>query len=212
MAKFKTEQELGFRPLIAPTSKIAPVKQIFSGYEIEKKFILLTKEEDYTRNKNGVTLYDEVLCNGITIDQGYIKDIQEAVVILGELGIDLNEFKPNTIRIRRFGDGFKNAGVSKYRYVLTLKDKKETKTREAEFKLNEEQFNKYWPSTKGSRIFKKRMIKKIKGHDFELDAFMDRLLLLAECEVNEEAALAKVPKLGNDVTNDKNWSNKALSK
>lgn len=207
-----TEQALGFRPLISPTSKFKPVKQLFNGFEIEKKFIMLTKEEDYTKSKNGMVLYDDVLCNGVSIDQGYIKDIQEAVKMLTKLGIDLNEFKPNTIRLRKFGPGYNKGGISKHRYILTLKDKKETKTREAEFKLRESQFNEWWPFTQGARVYKKRMVKKIKGFDFELDAFTDRFLLLAECEVMDEADLKKVPKLGNDVTNDKNWSNKALSK
>lgn len=205
-------QELGFRPLIDPSSKLKPVKQIFIGEEIEKKFILLTIEQDYTKNKNGMTLYDEVLKEGVTIDQGYVKDIQEAVVILQELGISLNDFKPNTIRLREFGVGFKTKGISKYRYVLTLKDKKPGKTREAEFRLNQEQFEKYWPKTKGARVYKKRMIKTIRKHNFELDAFMDRFLLIAECEVEKQEMLEKVPVLGNDVSNDKNWSNKALAK
>lgn len=210
--KFKTEEELGFRPLIESSSKIAPVKQIYLGAEIEKKFILLTIEEDYTKNKNGMTLYDEALKEGVTIWQGYIKDIQEAVVVLQELGINLNEFKPNTIRLREFGPGFKTKGVSKYRYVLTLKDKKPGKTREAEFRLSEEQFNKYWPKTQGARVTKKRMNKVIRKHNFEIDAFIDRFLLIAECEVDEPEQLEKVPVLGNDVSNDKNWSNKALAK
>ena len=201
-----------FRPLIDPSSKIKPVKEFFIGEEIEKKFILQTIEQDYTKNKNGITLYDEVLKEGVTIDQGYVRDIQVAVVILQELGISLNDFKPNTIRLRQFGVGFKTKGVSKHRYVLTLKDKKPTKTREAEFKLTQEQFDKYWPHTKGARVHKKRMLKTIRKHSFELDAFMDRFLLIAECEVEKQELLEKVPVLGNDVSNDKNWSNKSLAK
>jgi CYTH domain-containing protein len=46
----------------------------------------------------------------------------------------------------------------------------------------------------------------------EYDAFTDRFLLLAEVEVTDEADLAKVPKLGMDVTNNNQWSNKNLSK
>lgn len=210
MAK-ETAQE-NFRPLINPDSKMKPLKQLFSGFEIEKKQVLLTKEEDFTKNKNGLEIYNEVLENGVLIEQGYIKDIPKAAEVLQELGINLNDFKPNTIRLRSFGVGYKKKGISKCRYVLTLKDKKETKKREAEFKLTQELFEKYWPLTEGARVQKKRFRKVIKKHEFELDAFTDRILLLAECEVTDEAKLEKIPKLGMDVTNDKNWSNKAISK
>jgi CYTH domain-containing protein len=201
--KFQTEKELGFRPFILPSSKIAPVKQLFAGYEIEKKFILLTLEKDHTKNQNGQTLYNEVLENGTKIRQGYIKDIPKAIQLIKKLGIKLNpEFKPNTIRLRQYG----------LKYILTLKDKKETKKREVEFELSRAEFNKHWAMTKGARVEKKRLEKKIKGHLFELDAFTDRFLLLAECEVTDEKLLEKVPKLGMDVTNNSAWANKNLSK
>lgn len=200
------------RPLIDPNSKMQPVTQLFSGFEIEKKQILLTLKEDYTKNKNGLEIYNEVLEKGVLINQGYIKDIQEAVKILKELKISLKDFKPNTIRLREFGPGFKAKNISSCKFVLTLKNKKETKKREAEFKLTHKQFEKYWGLTEGNRIQKKRMRKIIKKHEFEVDAFVDRILLLAECEVVDENNLKNIPQLGVDVTNDKNWSNKALSK
>lgn len=199
---FPTEKELGFRPFIKPTSKMAPLKQIFNGYEIEKKFILLTIEKDYTRNTNGPTLYNEVLEKGTLIKQGYIKDIQIAVKMLKELGIDLNEFKPNTIRLRKYGT----------KYILTLKDRKEVKKREVEFALPKNIFLKYWPLTKGARVEKKRLEKKLKGRLMEFDAFTDRLLLIAECEVTKEKELKLVPKLGMDVTNNSAWANKNLAR
>lgn len=206
------EQQPEFRPLISPDSKMQPLKQLFNGYEIEKKFVLLTKEEDHTKKKNAPQVYDEALREGVIIEQGYIKDIPQAATVLQELGIDLSDFKPNTIRIRRFGEGYKEKKISKTRYVLTLKDKKETKKREAEFKLSRAQFDKYWPMTEGSRLTKRRMKKTIRGFVFEIDAFVDRYLLLMECEVTTEEDLEKVPKMGMDVTNDKQWSNKQLSR
>lgn len=208
----QTEETLGFRPLIDPNSKLIPLKQLFAGYEVEKKQVLATKEEDHTKKKNSLVFYNETLEAGVSIEQGYIKDIYQAVDMLKELGIVPNEFKPNTIRLRRFGEGYKEKGISPTKYVLTLKDKKETKTREVEFKLSKDQFDKYWPLTHGARVQKKRMKKEIKGFEFEIDAFTDRFLLLAECEVTDEAELIKVPKLGMDVTNNNTWSNKALSK
>jgi len=215
MAKKKDkgkEELVTFRALIADTSKFKPLKQVFSGFEIEKRQVLLTVEEDYTKQKNGLQFYNDTLADGVLIDQGYIKDIPTAAEVLIKLGIELNDFKPNTIRIRRFGPGHKEKKISKYPYILTLKDRKETKKREVEFKLSRKKFNELWPMTEGARVQKKRMKKKIKGFTFELDAFTDRLLFIAECEVTDEEILSTVPKLGMDVTNTKNWSNKFLSK
>jgi CYTH domain-containing protein len=209
---FPSEEELGFRPFISPDSKIAPLKQVFAGYEIERRQILLTLEEDHTKRKNALTIYDEVLRDGVQIDQGYIKDIPTAAQVLQELGINLNEFKPNTIRFRKFGPGFAEKEISPFKYILTLKDRKESKKREVEFKLSREQFQKYWAYTEGSRLVKKRLKKKIKGHLFEIDAFMDRVLLIAECEVDHESKMAMVPTLGMEVTNNKLWTNKTLSR
>lgn len=208
----QTEEVLGHRPLIDPNSKLIPLKQLFAGYEVEKKQVLATKEEDYTKKKNSLIFYNEALEEGVRIEQGYIKDIPKAVEVLKELGISLNDFKPNTIRLRKFGLGYKKKKISPSQYVLTLKDKKETKKREVEFKLSPEQFYKYWPLTEGARIEKRRHKKTIKGFEFEIDAFTDRFLLLAECEVTDEKDLLKVPILGMDVTNNSSWSNKALSK
>lgn len=207
-----TEEELGFRPLIDPNSKFKPVKQIFSGYEIEKRQLLFTHEEDFTRRKNGLVLYNEVLTNGVLIEQGYVKDIPQAAEMLNTLGINLNDFKPNTIRFRRFGEGYKDKEISPYRYVLTLKNNKDTKKREAEFKLSRAQFEEFWADTKGARVLKKRLKKTIKNFVFEIDAFCDRLLLIGETEVMKEDDLLLVPKMGHDITGDKNFTNKALSR
>ncbi len=195
--------EATFRPLITENTKIKPLKQLYSGYEIEKKWVLATKEEDHTKNKNALERYNEVLEQGITIEQGYIKDFDKARELLTELGIGLSpDFKPNTIRLRRYGA----------QYILTLKDKKETKTREVEWEIERKDFNKWWKETKGARVYKKRLKKKIKGFNVEFDAFTDRFLLLAEIEVKSEEELKNCPKLGLDVTNNNQWSNKALSK
>lgn len=191
------------RPLIEPTSKFKPVKELYNGWEIEKKFILATMEEDHTKNKNSLKLYNEVLEKGTAIKQGYIKDFGAAKDMLDELGIALtDDFKPNTVRLRQYGT----------QYILTLKDKKETKRKEVEWELDKKVFTKYWKHTKGSRVEKKRLIKKLKGFDVEYDAFTDRFLLLAEIEVSKEKDLEKVPKLGMDVTNNNQWSNKNLSR
>lgn len=191
------------RPLVNPKTKFQPVKQIYSGWEIEKKFVLATVEEDHTKNKNALAKYGEVLEKGTPIKQGYIKDFGIAQELLESFGIELTEdFKPNTVRLRQYGS----------QYILTLKDKKETKRKEVEYELGKKQFNTYWKHTKGARVEKKRLIKKLKGFDIEYDAFTDRFLLLAEVEVKTEEELKKVPKLGMDVTNNNQWSNKALAR
>lgn len=205
-------QEAPFRPLINPNSKFQPMKQIFAGYEIEKRQLLLTVEKDFSKKGNALIIYDEVLREGVLINQGYIKDLPTAAAALQELGVELNDFKPNTVRLREFGSGYKAKKISPYRYVLTLKDRKETKKREVEFKLSREQFEKYWPSTEGARVQKKRLKKAIKGFTFEFDAFVDRLLFIAETEVSQEKDLKKVPEIGMDITNNKLWSNKSLSR
>lgn len=194
-------KEPTFKALVS--CKNLEVNQVYAGYEIEKRWVLLTKEEDHTKEKNGQILYDEVLRTGTLIKQGYIKDIQIAKEIIDELEIELlNDFKPSTIRLRKYGDEF----------IFTLKDRKETKRREAEFTINEDIFIKYWPKTEGARVYKKRMVKKIKGNNIEFDAFLDRYLLFAEIEVDSEEKMAGLPKLGMDVTSNSNWTNKSLSK
>lgn len=191
----------GFKALVS--CKNLEVNQVYAGYEIEKRWVLMTKEEDHTKNKNALIQYDEVLQKGVLIKQGYIKDIQKAKEVIDALGIELlNDFKPSTVRLRKYGED----------YVFTLKDRKETKRREAEFHINEDTFMKYWPLTEGSRVYKKRLVKVSKGNNIEIDAFLDRLLLLAEIEVTDEAKLEALPKLGMDVTGNKSWTNKSLSK
>ncbi len=206
------QQVLDFRPLIAETSKRKPMRQIYMGFEIEKRFLLFNLDEDTSKKSNGLHIYNQTLQGGVLINQGYIKDIQVAVKVLDELGIELNEFQPNTIRLREFGTGYKKAGVSDHRYILTLKDRKEVKKREAEFRLTKEIFDKYWPCTQGARVQKKRMIQDIKGFKFEFDAFTDRILLIVECEVDKEDLLEQVPKLGRDITGDMNYTNKNLAR
>ena len=182
-------------------NQLEPLNQIYNGYEIEKRWLLFTKEEDHTKKGNGLELYDQTLQKGVLIEQGYIFDIEQAKEMLDELGITI-DFKPNTIRLRKLGD----------QRILTLKDRKETKRREVEWELDTKTFNKYWKLTKGKRVRKTRWTKEVKGNKIEYDAFTDRLLLLAEIEVQDEKALESLPKLGLDVTGNKAWSNKALAK
>lgn len=206
MKNTKTKKELGFRPLIGEGTTFKPLKQIYNGYEIEKRWVVLTPEADHSRKKNGINLYAKALENGEMYEQGYILDLDKAREIVEELGIQ-PEFQPNTIRFRKISsDG------NKIRYIFTLKDKKETKRREVEWELDRKTFEKYWPWTLGARVRKRRYITKLKGFELTLDAFTDRYLLMAEIEVKDEKQLEQLPKMGFEVTGDSTWSNKKLAK
>jgi CYTH domain-containing protein len=191
-----------FRPLVGEGTETMPTRQIYNGYEIEKRWVLLTMEKDHTKKQNGLSLYNKALEKGDLYFQGYIKDLDKARGIIEELGIEL-EFAPNTFRLR----------VTPTQYILTIKDKKATKRREVEWELSKDVFDKYWPMTLEHRIVKRRLTMKHSiGKEMVIDAFVDRLLLMAEIEVFEETDLSRIKDLGFDVTNQKDWSNKALSK
>lgn len=190
------------RSLLGESNQLAPAREIYNGYEIEKRWVLIDKDTDYTKQKNGITLYDEALRKGERIEQGYLS-IEKGVEMASELGI-VPDFKPNTIRLRSIGNR---------QFILTLKDKKATKRREVEWELDKKTFLKYWKLTKNARVIKTRLTKDIKGNKVEFDAFTDRFLLMAEIEVKDEAALEKLPKLSTlDVTADSSWTNKKLAK
>ena len=196
------KQETKFRSLLAESNKLKPAKQLFNGFEIEKRWLILTAEDDFSKNKNGIAQYDEALRKGERYEQGYITDEAVMVEVAGKLGI-VPDFKPNTMRLRKIGTKT---------FILTLKDKKETKRREVEWTLERKTFNELWPLTKGHRVYKTRYEKTIKGKVTVIDAFTDRYLLMAEIEVKDEKELDGLPKLGFDVTKDSSWSNKSLSK
>ena len=139
------EEQPAFRSLLSSDNKMAPAKEIYNGFEIEKRWVMLTPEDDYTKGKNGITLYDKALRNGEKFEQGYVTDMDAAIEMLDELGI-VPDFKPNTIRLRNIDDKT---------FILTLKDKKQTKRREVEWELEKKTFNKYWKLTKGARITKR---------------------------------------------------------
>lgn len=199
--KVQENKKPSFRPLIGEGNKRKPLRQIYNGFEIEKRWVALTKEEDHTKKKNGVILYDRALQNGTPIEQGYILDMDKAREVVSELGI-VPEFEPNTIRFRKFGGT----------YIFTLKDKKETKRREVEWELDKKTFMKYWPLTKGARVTKRRYTTEVRGFETIFDAFTDRYLLLIEIEVKDEKLLDTLPKMGFEVTGDSSWSNKKLAK
>jgi CYTH domain-containing protein len=196
------EQPKQFRSLLGEGNALPPAKEVYNGFEIEKRWVLLTPDNDYTKGSNGVALYDKALQNGEEYKQGYITDFEAAREMLEELKIEI-DFKPNTVRLRSIADKT---------FILTLKDKKETKRREVEWELDKKTFYKFWKLTKGARITKRRYETVIKKQAAVLDAFTDRYLLMAEIEVMDEAQLENLPKLGYDVTTDSKFTNKAMAK
>lgn len=198
----EVDKELGFRPLVAEDNKRKPLIQIYNGFEIEKRWVILTVEEDHSKAGNGLVLYNRALERGDAYEQGYILDMEKAREVVVELGI-VPQFEPNTIRFRK---------INNSRFIFTLKDKKETKRREVEWELDRKTFNHFWPLTTNARITKRRYIKEVKGNEITFDAFTDRLLLMVEIEVKDEELLKTLPKMGFEVTGDSNWSNKKMAK
>lgn len=187
----------------APQSSPHILEEIKNGYEIEKRWILMDSGEDFTTQKNALSLYDRVLQNGVPIIQGYL--IDSGAELFMEIGVEL-EKSPSTVRLRKFGDD----------YILTTKTKELEDSRkmviEREWRISRELFHKYWPLTANNRVTKKRLETKLKKRPVTLDAFTDRFLLMAEVEVNSAEEIFDLPDYGKDVTGDPLYSNKAISK
>lgn len=197
----KKKEEPTHRSLVGEGNKFKPLKEIYNGFEIEKRWVVLTIEDDFSKAKNGVKLYNDAMEKGFPIEQGYIIDLDKAREMVSELGI-VPDFSPNTIRLRK----------TPTQYILTLKDKKDTKRREVEWELSKKVFLHYWKLTKGKRVRKTRYIKEVKGNEIIFDAFTDRYLLMVEIEVKNEKLLEGLPKLGFEVTTDSSWTNKSLAR
>lgn len=173
------------------------ITEIKFGKEYESRQIILSDDRYYGPIIPALKLYNRILHKGDTIQQGYIKP--KEVEVLKPLQLGMKVEKPDTIRLRKYQG----------KIFLTLKNEEED---EQEFLIGTKEFLLLWPMTKGRRIQKKRLIEKYGKWDVELDAFTDRLLLIAEVEVKKLSYLKEVPKLGFDITNDKKWSNKNLAR
>jgi CYTH domain-containing protein len=181
-----------------------------NGFEIEKRWLVVDRHLDYSKLGIGFELYDEVLSKGRVIEQGYIKQLKDkqSVIDLLELeNLSISENKvelPNMLmRVRR---------IDNQEYELTLKNTAPVKQREIEFKLTPGEFKELWRLTKGARVYKKRADIKRDKFMVTYDAFIDRLLLIAEIEVGRVSNLKLLPKIGLDVTGKEEWSNKNLAK
>lgn len=176
------------------------------NFEIEKKFLLMDTKKDYTDRKIGLELYNEVLRHGKEIKQGYIanspKNAPLIAAMIWDFGMVIN-FRFDNVRLRETDGEY---------FYATIKGKGKIKQREEEVEISRANFKKYWSASIHRRVIKKRLVKKINNRLFEIDAFTDRFLLLAEKEVSSEALLFMVPKIGKDVSNNSKYSNKNLAK
>lgn len=102
-------------------------------------------------------------------------------------------------------------------FFLTLKGGGDLVRVERETEITRDQFETFWPETRGRRIEKVRYTDQMPdGHQFELDVFSGGLepLCLVEVEFHtSEAANAYVPPdwFGADVTEDKRYKNMILA-
>ncbi|MGB0646087.1 MAG: hypothetical protein ACPGQS_02870 [Bradymonadia bacterium] len=99
----------------------------------------------------------------------------------------------------------------------TVKLGKGVKRIELEDEIDETLFAQLWPSTESQRVTKRRYVVSQDGHEWELDEFVDRDLVLLEIELTHEDQIVSMPDafravLSREVTDDKSFTNWALSR
>lgn len=103
------------------------------------------------------------------------------------------------------------------KYFLTAKSGGSVKRSEAEIRIGKKDFNILWPFTEGKRVEKLRYDIPYAGRVIELDVYSGKLegLVTAEIEfesARECAAFTPPPWLGKDITSDRRYKNKNLSR
>jgi CYTH domain-containing protein len=129
----------------------------------------------------------------VEIDQGYIP------------GVKVRE------RVRRIAAG------ALVRYVRTIKVGSGINRFEFEEEASEEFFATVWPLTQGHRIRKRRYRMPGTTGTWEVDEFLDRELVLAEIELDDEDQVIEVPPeiaavMEREVTDEPAFSNYRLSR
>lgn len=132
-------------------------------------------------------------CPSVVIDQGYVP------------GERIRE------RVRRLRDA---AGT---RYVRTVKLGKGLARQEFEEETTEEIFQALWALTRGRRLQKRRYYVPDGDLVWEVDAFLDRELHLAELEIPSEEFRVVVPEwlapyVVREVTHEKGYGNYSLAR
>ena len=110
------------------------------------------------------------------------------------------------VRVRRVGDAA----------VLTAKRGEGLARDEAEIELAPEEFEALWPLTEGRRLRKSRHRIGHGGHTLEVDVYEGELegLVVAEVEFDSEGSAREFEGpdwLGDEVTDDDRYSNRALA-
>jgi adenylate cyclase len=101
-------------------------------------------------------------------------------------------------------------------YFITVKSGSGMVRNEYETSIEQQQFETLWPATKGKRIEKHRWTGQINSQTYELDIFMGELesLVLVEVEfasTQQADDFQPAEWFGREVTQDKNYKNKALA-
>ncbi len=102
-------------------------------------------------------------------------------------------------------------------YTRSIKFGKGVRRVEVEEEVSEAFFARTWPLTEGARVLKRRHVVREGEHDWELDEFLDRDLLLAEVELDDEQARVEppawlAPHVVRQVTNDPSYVNVNLAR
>ncbi|MCL4244404.1 MAG: CYTH domain-containing protein [Candidatus Dadabacteria bacterium] len=103
------------------------------------------------------------------------------------------------------------------KFFLTVKSGGNLKRQEAEIRIGKKDFYALWPFTEGRRVEKLRYDIPCGPHVIELDVYSGKLEGLVTAEVEFESAeecsaFAPPLWLGKDITNDKRYKNKNLSR
>ncbi len=173
--------------------------------EIEKKYLIHEDGNDYSTGSlrnifpSLIDLRDKVMREGIKIRQGYLP-LEIGAEIASVVGLDVC-FNPSEARLRDKGG----------KYLLTLKSEGGLIRSEAESPLSKTVFDLYWPYAE-RRIEKVRLKVSHFSHVAEIDVYADRDLSVAEVEVGSEREAEALVPLGRDVTEDRNYKNKALAR
>ena len=176
------------------------------GLEIEKKFLIFERGEDYSTEALGqlfpsiLDLKDTVLRQGIKIRQGYVP-IEIGNEIRGIHGLE-SVSGMSEARLRDFGG----------EYFLTMKSKGGLTRKETpDLKVSGTVFDLYWRYAE-RRLEKVRLERILGEHNFEIDVYTDRDLVVAEVEVRTEMYARRVIPLGPDITEDIGYKNNQLAR
>lgn len=188
--------------------------------EIEAKYLLWENGLEFT-TPAFLELFNldhlRLLVNryGVYIEQGYL-DLETGINLARALRLD-PDFIPTEFRLRK--EGQNNCGADTRKkvtgqkdYYLTAKDDGLEERGEAELKIEERIFQKYWDSTAGKRIRKSRLKHSLSRFKVEFDLYADRDLILAEIEVRSKRELETLVPLGRDVTTDSRYKNYNLAR